>query len=233
MLLAALVAGLVVSTFHLVLTEPVIDEAIALEKQQDHVAGSPSHHAEPIVSRTAQKTGLYLGYLLYGASWAMLLAVLFHLIQESFTEIGVRFGALVFAGLVFCTCVAIPFLKYPANPPGVGEADTIQFRQRMYLAIQVLAAISIILTWLLSRRIMQAHFSFRRWAVVGTGLVLTAGVIYLIMPDNPDPIRAPMDLVLRFRLRAIGGLVLYWAVFGLSFGWLLSCQSRQFTRHTP
>jgi predicted cobalt transporter CbtA len=227
MLLAAIVAGLVVSTFHLVVTEPVIDAAIALEEQQDHMASAPADHAEPIVSRTAQKAGLFLGYLLYGVSWALLLAVLFHLTQESFVELGVRSGTLVFAGLVFWACVAIPFLKYPANPPGVGEADTIQFRQRMYLLIQGLAAISMVLTWLLSRRLRRSGSRIPRWAVVGASMLLTAGGLYLLMPNNPDPIRVPMELVLRFRLRAISGLVLYWAVFGLSVGWLLARRHRQ------
>ncbi|HYF62474.1 MAG TPA: CbtA family protein [Herpetosiphonaceae bacterium] len=222
MLLAALVAGLVVSAFHLVVTEPVIDEAIALEEQQAHTADAPSHHEEPIVSRTAQKAGLFLGYLLYGASWALLLAVLFHLLQESFVELGPRSGALVFAGLVFWACVAIPFLKYPANPPGVGEADTIEFRQRMYLLIQGLAAIAVVLAWLSSRRIAGSPTGVRRWALVGIAMLLIAGLLYLSMPGNPDPIRAPMELVLRFRLRAIAGLALYWTVFGLSFGWFLA-----------
>lgn len=232
MLLAALVAGLVVSTFHLVVTEPVIDQAIALEEQHDHAASTPADDTEPIVSRAAQKAGLFLGYLLYGVSWALLLAVVFHLSQESFVELGVRSGALVFAGLVFWACVAIPFLKYPANPPGVGEADTIQFRQRMYLAIQGLAAVSIGLAWLLSRRLRRSGAPIPRWVVVGAGMLLTAGVLYLLMPANPDPIRVPMDLVLRFRLRAISGLVLYWAVFGLSVGWLLARPRRQPANHS-
>ncbi|HEY3229683.1 MAG TPA: CbtA family protein, partial [Roseiflexaceae bacterium] len=44
--IAGLTAGLLVTLFHAVITEPVIDRAIALEEQAAHFAAQPVTHDE-------------------------------------------------------------------------------------------------------------------------------------------------------------------------------------------
>src|SRR6266508_1263923 len=69
--LAGLAAALVVSVFHLVWTEPVIDRAIGIEEQM-----SPSHDGEDpvVVSRELQKGGLVLVLSIAGVWLAAALA---------------------------------------------------------------------------------------------------------------------------------------------------------------
>ena len=78
-IIAGVLAGLTVAVFHLIVTEPIIDQAIALEEQQAHGAGG---HEEPIVSRRVQKGGLILGYLLYGLTWALPFGVVYQVAQR-------------------------------------------------------------------------------------------------------------------------------------------------------
>ena len=82
--IAGLAAGLLVTIFHAIVTEPVIDRAIALEEQA--AANNPmpatDQHEEPIVSRAFQKSaGLLLGYALYGLTWALFFTLVFFPLQ--------------------------------------------------------------------------------------------------------------------------------------------------------
>src|SRR6266508_4508465 len=165
---AGILAGLIVTLFHEIITEPVIDQAIALEEQraaQNPTAAMDQHEA-PIVSRAFQKTGgLLIGYMLYGTTWALLFTLAFFPLQSWLARFGLWRGTLLLAGLVWWAIILVPFIKYPANP-----------------------------------------------LVVGAALVL-------LMPPNPDAVTAPAALVLNFRVRSLFGLTLFWAVFGVVFGW--------------
>jgi hypothetical protein len=70
-LIAGLIAAVLASLFHQVLTEPVIDRAIAAEEARE--AAQPGHaHEEPVVSRRGPKIGLVVGLLIYGLTWGLL-----------------------------------------------------------------------------------------------------------------------------------------------------------------
>src|SRR5439155_16851720 len=108
-----------------------------------------------------------------------------------------------------------PFLKYPANPPGVGDPETIGKRPGVavaYMAFLLAGAfISLKLPEVLGRRIEV-------WQLVAGNLAFAA-VLWLVMPVNPDPVEMPAMLVLQFRLLSIAGLSLFWAVLGGLFVW--------------
>jgi hypothetical protein len=126
---AGLLAGALISGFHALLIEPVIERAIALEEQHSQAHGAA--HAEPVVDRPTQRWGLVLGFVLYGAIWGLLLGVLLYLTQgwRPATWTVVRYGV-VLAVLLGWSVAWFPFLKYPANPPGVGEAETVGIGRR-------------------------------------------------------------------------------------------------------
>lgn len=226
LLLAVLLAGTVVATFHLLFTEPLIDQAIGYE-DLNHTLNEAPHAGgdEPIVSRNGQKIGLFVGYGLYGLSWALLLAVVFHLGQGFFSKLGLRQTGLIFALLVFWACALMPFLKYPANPPGVGEPDTVNLRQQLYVGIQVASAVGIGVALTLGRW-LAAGWKLPEWACSGLSLLLSGIIIQWSFPAATDPIRLPMELVNEFRAWSLAGLSLYWLIVGVAFGGLL----RFFTR---
>jgi predicted cobalt transporter CbtA len=221
-MIAGLIAGALVTLFHALVTEPVIDQAIALEEQRAAQApgAAMEQHEAPIVSREFQKTGgLLIGYVLYGTTWALLFTLVFFPLQHWLARFGPWRGALLLATLLWWAVILVPFIKYPANPPAVGDPATIGYRQSIYLTLLALSAVGTgLMVWLGGRlaRLMRQP----TWLVVVAGLLVVGATLILLMPPNPDPIAAPADLVVNFHIRSLAGLTLFWAIFGAVFGWL-------------
>lgn len=216
---AGLAAGLCVAVFHFALTAPVIEHAVALE-----LASHGGHEtAAPVVSRETQRIGLFVGLLLYGAFWALLFGLAFFFGRRALPWSS-RVGQGSAAGLLAAWCLGVfPFLKYPANPPGVGEPETIALRQALFLTFLVLsivgAAIALSL-WRISRGRVPWSPVKRALLAVG-GYVVFAIVLFMAMPANPDPVHLPAELVGRFRVLSLVGVGLFWLVLGCIFGLML------------
>ncbi|MDO8532092.1 MAG: CbtA family protein [Dehalococcoidia bacterium] len=218
--LAGLITGLLVAVFHSVFTEPVIDRAIALEEQAAAARGG--HEEQPVVSRDIQKgLGLFLGWGLYGALAGVVFAGVFTLAQDKLPGDAPWRRGLALAGLAFLGVALLPFLKHPANPPGVGDADTHSFRvtiQLVFLALSVAGTVGAVAL----HRALAGRPATPRW-IAGWPVALAAfgvyaAAIYLLVPSNPDVVNAPLDMVTTFRALSLGGLALLWAALGLLFG---------------
>jgi hypothetical protein len=57
-------------------------------------------------------------------------------------------------------------------------------------------------------------------AIIPTAYAAIITAAYLAMPANPDPINAPMDLVIGFRITSAITISMFWGVLGVSFGTL-------------
>jgi predicted cobalt transporter CbtA len=223
-IIAGLLAGLTVSVFHLMVTERLIDQAIELEEQQAHAPGAAAHdEGEPIVSRRVQKGGLVLGYLLYGLTWALPFGVVFQLARRWLPNASGTKQGLILAFFAYWSVCLLPFLKYPANPPGVGDPETIGYRQSLYLGFLVLSiAVTTVSVWV-GRSVARSRGSGSGpWLAIGVCLAVLSVVLYLLMPSNPDEVTMPADLVRSFRALSLVGLSLFWIVLGFLFGKLLT-----------
>lgn len=222
--LAGLIAGAITAGFHTLLLEPLIERAIELEEQASPTHGQATQ--EPVIDRPAQRWGLVLGFLVYGALWGLLFGLVVYGVQTlrpaAWTV--TRFG-FALALLVGWTVAMLPFLKYPANPPGVGEAETIAYRQALYFGFLGLSAVGTALATGVSRWLKRVGWSaLGGRSHVGVALVfyiVYVGIVYLAMPRNPDPVEMPAELVWPFRAVAFLGQMLFWAVLGGFFVWLL------------
>lgn len=218
--LAGLLAGLGAATFHWVLTEPLIDRAVELEARSHESSGAA--HKEPVVGRPVQKLGLFIGFLLYGIAWGILFGLLAYAIRPWLAAAGG--GASFFLALLLGWSVAIfPLLKYPANPPGVGEPETIGYRQELFL-------LSIALSLIGTFAALAAERSFRHIGLARAAVLIAylsyLAVIFAALPSNPDPVRLPLDLVREFRALSLAGSVLFWTTLAGLFSWLC----RRFSR---
>lgn len=219
---AGLIAGAIIAGFHSLLIEPVIERAIALEEAHSQTHGAAP--AEPVVDRPTQRWGLVLGFVLYGAIWGLLLGVLLYLSQgwRPTTWTLVRYG-FVLAVLLGWSVALFPFLKYPANPPGVGEADTVGYRQALYLGFIGLSVVGTALALGWFRRLNRppgaspSGQARGRWVIAVYGLYAVA--LYVVFPANPDPVEMPAELVWTFRLISFAGLLLFWISLAGLFGW--------------
>jgi|SRR6266852_6258585 len=234
-LVAGVVAGLFVAAFHQLATEPVLQRAIDLEGALKKASGEP---VQPeLFSRSIQQVGLFIGYLLYGIGWGALFGVvagLLPLLTRTSFSLKQGLGLL----LVSCWTVGIfPQLKYPANPPGVGEATTIGFRQEIYLSILLLSILGTFLAAIAYQALGKASKSWQRPRVriplIAGFYLLYIGLLSICLPNSSDPVRLPSDLMVSFRWLSVIGVLLFWLALGGIFILLLGRSRLNKTSGTP
>src|ERR1700728_2054487 len=139
-MLVGLIAGLCVFAFARWAGEPQVDRAIAFETSMDQAKGEPP---EPeMVSRKIQKSfGLLTGAVVYSTALGGIFALVFAYARGRMSVARPRVLAALIAGMGFIAIVLVPSLKYPANPPSVGNPETIDIRTGAYF---LLIAISVI-----------------------------------------------------------------------------------------
>lgn len=230
-LAAGLLAGLLAGLFAFFFGEPSLDGAIQLEEAAA-VEGAGGDHEEDIyISRSTQKVGLFFATGLSGAFVGGLFGISYayfrgRLVSRSDWERSVSLAAALFAGAVL-----IPFLKYPANPPTVGDPNTIGIRTASYLAMVALSLLVILGAWYAARalRARGGVDAPARQLAVGLGIIVAVGALFMILPAAPDPGEFPAGILWDFRLSSLGTQLVLWAGLGIIFG--LLCERAN--RHEP
>lgn len=200
-------AGLLTAVAAYFFLEPVLEAAIALE--------GPSDGEGPVSRETQKLLGMPLGFLFAGLALGLLFAVAYRVLPSSADpwQRGLGLAAGGFAALAL-----IPQLRYPANPPGVGDPETIAGRTSGYLLAVALGVVVISASYAASRTLHARGVSApTRQAAVAAVAVLAVAVGFALLPDNTDPVGAPAELVWQFRIRSIGLLALLYAALGAVF----------------
>jgi predicted cobalt transporter CbtA len=213
---AGATGGLASMLMLLLVGERSITRAIAIERARRGPA--PVHE---MFSRRVQLAGGGAGTVIAGIALGLVLAVVFASVRHRLAGRDDWRRATTVAATAFVTVYLVPWLKYPANPPAVGDPATIGRRTALYL---VMIGWSIVASW--------AAWRLHRWlradgrpehqrvpATVAAWAAMVA-VALVALPGNPDAVTAPAQLVWRFRLASLGGAAAYWAVCGTVFGWL-------------
>ncbi|MCU1588584.1 MAG: hypothetical protein JWN31_2077 [Frankiales bacterium] len=214
-LLAGGIGGLLAGLFGYLLAEPVMDRAVTMETARRTAAGE---HTVDIFSRHTQHLGFLGATFAVGLAIGILYAVVHRLVRLEGQDpwgAAVRLGAAGFFALSL-----VPFLRYPANPPGTGDSATIDARSHAWTASLVIGLIGASVAGLLARQTAEKGMraSMRQLMVVGV-LVATVALTF-VLPDNTDPINAPVTLIWQFRLLSIATLALLWGALSAAFGLL-------------
>ncbi|WP_433547491.1 CbtA family protein [Streptomyces sp. CA-294286] len=217
-------AGLATGLFSLLLAEPLMDRAIVLEEArsaaEEHgaAADAVAHHEE-LFSRSAQHFGLVVTAVIAGLALGVLFAVAYALVHRR-TGYLVRAWprALAFCAAAFVAVSLLPALRYPAAPPGVGDAATVANRQSLWLAAVVIGVLGMLLARQVYVRLAGRPDPVRHGAVFLTGTA-TLAVLFLL-PGNPDEVPVPATLLWDFRVVSLGSHLLLWVVFAAVFGGL-------------
>ncbi|WP_198171078.1 CbtA family protein [Actinoplanes awajinensis] len=218
-ILAGLIAGLLAGTFAFFAGEPRVDTAIAIEEQNALAHGESG--GEELVSRDTQKhVGLPLATGLYGMAVGGFLAVAYTLLRRRLRTGSDTRAALGLAGAGLLGIVIVPFLKYPPNPPAVGDPATINQRTLSYLAVLALGLVAVWAGVVAART--QTH-EWRRATAGLAGFLVVVTVAYLLLPTIDEvPATFPAVLLWKFRLASLGTQVVLWSVLGLAFAGLLN-----------
>jgi predicted cobalt transporter CbtA len=224
---AGLIVGIVMGAYMITVVEPVVDRAIALEEQMS--AAEPAveengHHEEPLYTRDEQKGGGIGAGLLYSLAIALVFGTVFAWRRHVLPGTNDFTRAVWLAAVGFAVFGLIPAMKYPANPPAVGNPDTVGERTWQYVGLIALSLLLVVGLTHLSKRLRERLDDPSRIIVVAAATVVAFGLAFIVLPGTPDSIdqAVPAALVWDFRLRSVGGLALIWIGFGLAFGWFLT-----------
>lgn len=219
-----MVAGLAAALLLTATGEPLIREAIALEEAR---RAGPGEHEPELVARSVQSGfGLFAAMGVTGAVFGLVFAVTFWGLRSAQPQ---PFRRALWAGaILFGSITLAPWLKYPPNPPGVGDPDTLGRRQGLYVSLIALGlALSLVavgLAGLLRRHGWPEH---RRVAAVAAAVALAFAVALALLPPAPDPVEAPATLIWRFRLASLAANAVLWGLLSVGVGLVVSESARR------
>jgi len=221
-LVAGAVGGLLAGAFGYLLVTPLMDRAVDLEAARSAAAGEVG---EETFTRSTQHVGFVVALLLVGLAFGVLYAVvhqLLHRDRPATWGTALRLGAGAFFGLVL-----VPFLRYPANPPGTGDSGTIDARTDLWLSSLMIGLVGACVAGLVARGLREREVDepLRQLAVLGV-LAATIGLTF-VLPDNPDEITVPVSLVWDFRVLSLASMLLLWGGLAATFGLLSERAARR------
>ena len=212
-------AGIIHGLVNLAVVEPFLDQAIGIENQNLFASGeaqdTPQFWQEFNTYRIWQKGGEVLAGGILGLSIGALFGLVFAYSRHILPGQNHVKKALVLAGIMWFTLYFIPFLKYPANPPTVGDPETIVLRTLLYVGFVALSGLGALGFYKTSKKIHKS----KRFAVpIGYALYIAA--VFILMPESPDEVIAPLDLLNGFRIVSASTVTMYWIVNAIILGLL-------------
>lgn len=214
-LLAGAIAGTILGVMNQLAVEPYIEHAIELEMQNTAQSGQVINPAEFAAYRFWQKGGEIAAGTILGLSIGALYGIVFAYTRGLVPGSNNKKKALIVAGIMWFVLFLMPALKYPANPPAVGDPETIYYRQSLYIAFLAISGFSALGLAFLYQKV--ASLNINKAIIPSAYAAIMAGA-YLAMPANPDSINAPIDLVIGFRLTSAITISMFWGLLGIIFG---------------
>ena len=233
-MLVGILAGILSFGFLKLVGEPPVDRAIAFETAMDEAKDKaeadhamtkgmamPKEDSEPeLVSRSVQSgIGLFTGVAVYNTAFGGLFALVFAFAYRRIGEFDPRTTSALLALSGIVAVYLVPNLKYPANPPSVGDHETIGMRTALYFAMIAISLAAMIASWMLRNWLVPRY---GRWnaALIGVAAYLIVVVaVGLALPDvNEVPEAFPAVVLWQFRMASAGAQLVMWSTIGLGFG---------------
>ena len=236
-MLVGVLAGVLAFAFARMFGEPDVDRAIAFEDSM-HKAAVPADSAAatgasmamghqpagndevPLVSRPVQAgIGLLTGVVVYGAAFGGIFAVVFGFAWGRLGRLSPRAVAALIAAIGFAAIVVVPQLKYPANPPSVGHAETIVFRTQLFVVMLFVSIAAAAIATFIRARFVSVLGGWNATLAAGGIFVVAVAVAMLLLPAIDEvPNGFPAALLWQFRIASLGTQGVIWLTLGLVFG---------------
>jgi hypothetical protein len=223
-MLAGALAGLLAFGFAWLFGEPQVNLAIGFEAHMHQMAGEAP---EPeIVSRAVQSTvGLLTGVVVYASAIGGIFALAFAGAYGRLGRLDARGTAALLAAVGFVVLILAPQIKYPANPPSIGEPETIGIRTALYFTMIALSLIAAIAALSTGRQLARRLGAWNGVLIAGAVYIVVVAVAMLILPAiNEVPADFSAAVLWRFRLVSLGIETVLWTALGLVFGVLAERQ---------
>lgn len=233
-MLVGLLAALLSFAFLRLVGEPAVDRAIAFETQMDEAKAKAKHdeavakglpapveEAEPeLVSRPTQAgIGLLTGVTVYNVAFGGLFALVYALAYGRMGPYGPRATSLLLALAGIVAVYVIPNLKYPANPPSVGDPETISVRTQLYFSMIAFSLAAMVAAWMLRNRLLRRFGAWDSALIVAGAYLAVMVIVSVALPAvNEVPEGFPAAVLWQFRMASLGGQAIMWGTIGLGFG---------------
>ncbi|HWH95889.1 MAG TPA: CbtA family protein [Baekduia sp.] len=217
-MLVGLGAGLLAFAFASIFGEPQVQHAIDFEERVAALRHEPA--APEVVSRGVQRTlGLLTGTVATGVALGGLLGLVFAYAYGRIGALRARATAALLAAGALLSITIVPFTKYPANPPAVGNADTIDRRTVLFFAMVAISVLALVAAARAGRSLRPALGGWNAAIVGGVVFLVVIAVAELILPAvHETPAGFPADVLYRFRVASLGINATLWLALGLGFG---------------
>ncbi|OBI34389.1 CbtA family protein [Mycobacterium sp. E2238] len=235
-LLAGAVGAVLAFAFARLCAEPVIGRAIAFEDGRadaENAHGVHEHGAELFSRGVQSNAGLGFGVLIFGLAMGALFGVLFCLVAARATKVEARSLSLLLAATAFVAVYLVPFVKYPPNPPAVGQADTIGARTGWYLVMVLASVASAVAAAWLARGLTARFGAWNGRLLAAGGYIAAVAVVMMLLPnvdETPGPLRDasgaivypgfPADVLYEFRVLSLAAQLVLWVTIGVVFATL-------------
>lgn len=219
-LIAGLVAGIAAAIFAFFAGEPQVEAAIAIEEATAAAEAGHGHEEDPLVSRDIQKSlGLVTANAATGVAIGGLFSLAFAFAYGRFGAFSARAYSAMLAVGAFVAVSLVPFLKYPANPPAVGQPGTIVNRTEVYFAYLAISVIAAGLACYAAKLLAERFGGWTAGALSVGGYLVVMAACGLVMPVvNEVPDDFPATVLWDFRVASLGTLVVLWGALGVAFG---------------
>jgi predicted cobalt transporter CbtA len=214
-LFSGAIAGAILGVVNQGIVEPFIAQAIDFENQNAIADGELFNPNEYDAYRIWQRGGEIAAGMVLGLSIGALFGIVFAYARDSLPGSSNKKKALMLAGVMWLVLFMVPAFKYPANPPAVGDPETISYRQGIYLTFLAISGFSALGLAFLYRKLGSVQ---TKKVIIPTIYVAIMVGAFVGMPPNPDEITAPMDLVVSFRIASAITMSMFWGLLGLMLG---------------
>lgn len=171
--------------------------------------------------------------LIFGLAMGALFAVLFCVLHARAQSPAPRRLSLLLAAGAFVAVYLVPFVKYPPNPPAVGQSDTIGMRTAWYLTMVLVSVVLAVAAVWLARSLTDRFGAWNGRLLAAGAYLVAVAVVMVLLPavdETPEPLRDasgaivypgfPADVLYEFRLLSLGTQLLLWVTIGLVFATL-------------
>jgi Probable cobalt transporter subunit (CbtA) len=210
-------AGEILATINYFVVEPTTDKAIGYETQRDIAKGINVDFNQLKNYRIWQKSGTFAAGAFIGMAYGGLMGVVYIFARKYLPFSDDRKKAILLAALMYLAFYLVPFSKYPANPPSVGDTHTIGLRDHLYASYQITSVSIALVMGIL-------FFKFRKvnkikYSIPAIYIVLITSM-YFIWEPNSDKIITPMYVVNTFRELTGATMAIFFTLIGVFIGLL-------------
>jgi predicted cobalt transporter CbtA len=162
--------------------------------------------------------GLLAGAVIFGTAMGGLFALAYAAAYGRVGRAGPARTALALGACAFVVLCLVPFLKYPANPPAVGDPDTLGERTALYLGMIAISALAALAAVRLRRDLAaRAGPGAAILAAVAAYLVVVIAAAVVMPGVDEVPATFPAATLWDFRVASLAVQLAMWSVIALVF----------------